>query len=158
MKEIQYFTCHWELSFWFIQFLLGIICHHGKVWAPAGSFKRVKSKVTAVCSKIATGHLTKVADVGVSSKKIWDFLQQYPTYGENGNIYTDYLTNWGSIILLVHFITGRSPRTEIWRSRDMTPSWPWCTHLPVDPWPKDCHIYSSVCVHKRAERELSVIG
>ena len=41
--------------------------------------------------------------------KIWDFLQQYPTYGDNGNIYTDYLTNWGSIILLVHLITGRSP-------------------------------------------------
>jgi len=40
--------------------------------------------------------------------KIWDFLQQYPTYGDNGNIYTDYLTNWGSIILLVHFITGLS--------------------------------------------------
>ena len=49
----------------------------------------------------------------ISSIKIWDFLQQYPTYGENGNIYTDYLTNWGSIILLVHFITGRSPRTRI---------------------------------------------
>ena len=25
---------------------------------------------------------------------IWDFLQQYPTYGDNQNIYTDYLTNW----------------------------------------------------------------
>ena len=47
----------------------------------------------------------------VSSVKIWDFLQQYPTFGDNGNIYTDYLTNWGSIILLVHFITGRSPRS-----------------------------------------------
>ena len=35
-------------------------------------------------------------------------MQQYPTWGENENIYTDYLTNWGSIILLVHLLTGLS--------------------------------------------------
>ena len=33
---------------------------------------------------------------------IWDLCQQTPTWGDNENIYTDYLTNWGSTLLLIH--------------------------------------------------------
>jgi len=39
---------------------------------------------------------------------IWDFVQQYPTFGDNENIYTDYLTNWGSCCLLLHLLISVS--------------------------------------------------
>ena len=42
----------------------------------------------------------------VSSIKIYDFVEHYPTFGVNKNIYTDFLSNWGSIILLVHLMTA----------------------------------------------------
>ena len=73
-KEIQYFICHYDLSSWYIQFLLDTICPHGKVWAgkSIAHFVRSISPVTLTTGHFANGHFDG-SEVEVLDGKFFQF-------------------------------------------------------------------------------------